>query len=592
MNHKPLYNCSHHASAWALFQAGRLLDAKQIYEKICRKSRKDDGAWLMLGIIHGSLAGYAEAEECLKRAIGINERNFDALVNLALVYHQKGMPEAALKYYKKALAINPAHADVLFQMGNVCARMDHLTLAENYYLRALALDPGHPLVPGNLANVMAYQGRATEAIAFYRKALQMNADSAGIHSNLLLCMHYPDEYDPGAVFTEHRIWSSVQTRGVHPYEWEPPDSWAARKLRVGYVTPDLREHSVAYFLKPILENHDRSRFEIYCYFESVRPEDTRNEFACMADVVRNTHGLSDDQAAAVIKMDGIDILVDLAGHTENNRLPVFARRPAPLQITYLGYPDTTGLNIIDYRITDHWADPPGRTEQFHSERLLRLETGFLCFSPPADSPEVTSLPSDSNGYITFGSFNVLTKITPEMLSIWGKLLTLMPEARLLIKNRQLTDERLKYRLREQFLAMGVHAERIELLGRTSKREHMATYGRVDIALDSYPYNGTTTTCDTLWMGIPVVTLAGASHVSRVGVSILSQVGLDELVTESSQEYVERAMALAANHERIREIRRGLRDTMRNSCLCNAEKFSRGIEALYVAVWEDWRRRVR
>lgn len=578
---------SDHERAWSLFQSNQLPKAKRIYEKICRKARKDDGAWLMLGIIHGSLASYGEAEECLRRAVSINERNFDAQVNLGLVYYQKGIPEAALKHYKKALGINAAHADVHFQAGNACARMDQLTTAEDYYQRALQINPLHPLVPCNLANVLAYQGRAAEAIPFYRKALQLYPNSAGIHSNLLLCMHYSHAFDSHAIFAEHRNWSSIHTREVYPFNWDPPASRSERKLRIGYVTPDLREHSVAYFLKPILENHDRSRFEIFCYLETVRPEETDNDTSLLVDMARNTHGLSDDQSAAVIKQDGVDILVDLAGHTENNRVPIFARRPAPVQITYLGYPDTTGLDTIDYRITDQWADPSGRTEQLHSERLLRLENGFLCFSPPDESPEVTPPPCVSNGYITFGSFNVLTKITSEMLAIWGALLIRIPDARILIKNRQLTDVQLKRRLLDCFEGMGIASERIELLGRTSKPEHMASYGRVDIALDSYPYNGTTTTCDTLWMGIPVVTLAGDSHVSRVGVSLLSRVDLEDLIAKNEGEYADIAVALAADPDRLRALREGLRDSMQQSTLCNPASFTRELEGLYQDVWSHW-----
>jgi len=592
MRNKQTSSQSDHIRAWSLFQSGQLSKAKRIYEKICRKSRNDDGAWVMLGIILAQQGSFRKAETSLQRALAANTGNFDALINLGLLYYQQGMFEQSMQHYRQALVLNPDHADALVQTGNVCARQDLLTDAEDHYRRALKNSPAHSAALGNLANVLSYQGRSPEAIPLFRKVLQMNPGYSGMHSNLLLCLHYPDPIDPPVLFEEHRKWSAVHCRGVRPYDWSTGTAANRDRLRIGYVTPDLREHSVAYFFKPLLVHHDRTNFDIFCYYESRLEDNAVAGNTGSKYTLRSTLGLSDDQAAEIIRQDRIDILVDLAGHTENNRLPVFARRPAPVQMTYLGYPDTTGLDTIDYRITDHWADPPGRTEHFHSESLLRLENGFLCFSPPVESPDITSLPYDANGYITFGSFNVLTKITPDILAAWSHLLGRMPEARLLIKNRQLTDDRLKLRLSEYFQGMGINAERIELSGRTSKSEHMATYGKVDIALDSFPYNGTTTTCDTLWMGIPVVTLAGSCHVSRVGVSILSQVELDELVTESREEYIDCAVELAGNPARIRELRHTLREKMRSSSLSDGEKFTQGVETLYIDAWNAWHRHIR
>lgn len=577
-----------HVRAWALFQSGQSSDARRIYEKICRKDHADDGAWLMRGIIQAQQGNYADAEIYLNRAVAINPKSFDAHVNLGLLHYQKNMPALAMKHYENALALNPDHPDLLFQVGNVCARQDCLVEAETYYRRALALNPDQHLVRGNLANVLAYQGRPREAMSEYRHALRVSASSAGIHSNLLLCMHYPHSMDPEAVYAEHKSWAATHGSGVQAFEWRCNTGVEGAQLRIGYVTPDLREHSVAYFLKPLLEHHDRAAFRIFCYFEIREQTQALDSLTELAGTVRNTRGLTDERLAALIREDGIDILVDLAGHTENNRLPVFLRRPAPVQMTYLGYPDTTGLDTIDYRITDQWADPPGQTERLHSEKLLRLENGFLCFSPPTESPAVSPLPFDTSGYITFGSFNVLTKITPEVLELWVGILEALPSARLLVKNRQLTDPNLQQRLRDYFLRKGLDAARIELLGRTSKSEHMATYGRVDIALDTFPYNGTTTTCDTLWMGIPVVSMAGASHVSRVGASLLTQVGLDYLIAENSADYVACAVSLAQCPRKIRQLRNSLREVMRGSTLCDGEGFCRLLEAGYRSAWRTWK----
>ena len=577
-----------HVRAWSLFQADRIADAKSAYENICRNSRTDDGAWLMLGIIHARQRCYAEAESCLHQAITTNPGNFDAHVNLGLLCCQQGFYERALQYYRNAVKLEAGHADVWVQAGNVYARMDLLVDAEEHYRHALGLNPEHPLAAGNLANVLAYQGRPDEAIGLYQQALRSAPQAAGIHSNLLLCLHYSGKVATQAIFQAHREWAALYGRGVQPYAWSPAAFKVSGRLRIGYVSPDLREHSVAYFLEPLLSGHDRSKYAIFCYADLGAQDATTARLAGQVDGVRYTHGLSDDQVAALIRQDGIGVLVDLAGHTENNRLPVFLRRPAPVQMTYLGYPDTTGLDSVDFRITDRWADPPGQTEPLHTERLLRLGSGFLRFSPPQEAPEPGALPFDAAGYITFGSFNALTKITPSMLVLWAGLLKQLPGGRLLIKNRQLTDPRLRERLRQYYAALGISGERIQLFGRTSKSEHLAACAGVDIALDTYPYNGTTTSCDSLWMGIPVITLAGTTHVSRVGLSLLARVGLEEFVAHDEQHYTATALALAGDTQRLRALRAGLRERMK-STLCDAGSFCREIEAGYESAWNAWYR---
>ncbi len=586
MGKKPSLSNSDHAYAWSLYQAGKLLDAKRVYKKICRKWPSDEGAWLMVGIIQGGGGDYKQAEIALKKVIALNPDNFDALANLGLLFFRRGDLDTALKYYLRALSFQPDHIDVLTNSGNVYAQLDMLSSAEENYLKAIEQNPNYPAALTNLANVLAYQGRPLEAIPFYRRALQIDSESVGVHSNLLLCMHYPFGFKEQDIYAEHRKWAELYCRGISPFSWVVADIEKEKRLRIGFVTPDLRGHSVAYFLEPILRHYNKKIFEIYCYFEDGRQDQKTNSLERLSDVVVKTQGLSDLQVAEKIKKDKIDILIDLAGHTENNRLVVFAYQPAPLQITYLGYPDTTGLETIHYRITDQWADPVGQTEAFHSERLLRLKRGFLCFSPAVESPEVSALPYDENGYITFGSFNVLTKLTPKILSLWAKILILQPTSRIIIKNRQLSDEVLKDRLLGYFQGLGVEPDRIELLGKLPKAEHMSSYSRVDIALDSYPYNGTTTTCDTLWMGVPVVTLAGKMHVSRVGVSILSQLALHDLVAENEGDYVQLVLKLASNIERIRSLRINLRGQMRASHLCDGVAFCQDFEDALISAWHE------
>lgn len=578
-----------HKQAWDAFSAQHWEQAQALYRQICERDRLDGKAWTMLGMIHGRLNALDDAEACLNQALKIEPGNLDALTNLGLVFHCKGQPDQAINCYRKVLGLQPDHVDTLFALGNACAQGDLLTQAQQYYEQVLQHNPHHGGALTNLANVLAYQGHAEQAVSFYRQSLNHGRDVAGAHSNLLLCLNYSLAHDPSAIFDEHLAWAARYERDSSiankPAANQAGNQDCARKLRIAYVTPDVSGNSVAYFFEPLLVHRDRSRFEIFCYVESASPDFAAKRLWQLPDFVRNTRGQSDEKVAAMIREDRIDILVDLAGHTDQNRLPVFARKPAPIQMTYLGYPNTTGLRAMDYRLTDAWADPPGMTEQWHTEKLVRLDNGFLCFTPPDESPEITPLPANECDYVTFGSFNVLTKITDEMLGVWARVLLAIPNARLLVKNKQLTDVTLQARLYAQFEQLGVARERVDLLGRTSKEEHMAMYGKVDIALDTYPYHGTTTTCDSLWMGIPVITRAGTSHVSRVGVSLLTRIGLGRLIADDDQDYVDRAVRLASDLAYLNELRHGLRNMMNDSGLCDGAAFTHQIEKTFSQLWE-------
>ena len=576
-----------HRRAWSLFRANQLSEAGTLYRQICKKDRRDDRARLMLGIIQGQLGNYIDAETWLRQAISLNPKNFDAQINHGLALYSKGSAEQALASYHKALKLHPDHPAALLLAANAYASLDRLTEASRSYERVLQQAPGHAVCLGNLANVLAYQGRMDEAVEKYRQSLELNPDQPAVHSNLLLCLHYSANHDPEDIFREHLAWASRHTRGISASTTHANDRQSDRQLRIGYVTSHLRGHSVAYFLEPILAHHDRTHFEIYTYVDPIARDATTERLWKLAGTVRDTSRLSDSAVAKLVCDDRIDILVDLAGHTEGNRLLAFAYKPAPIQMTYLGYPDTSGLNAIDYRITDLWADPPDATEHLHSEKLVRLRNGFLCFRPPEESPPVTPLPAADAGYVTFASFNALTKITSRMLAVWATILKELPQSRILIKNRQLSDATLRERVCSELQHYGVARERIDMLGKTSKQEHMAAYGRVDIALDAFPYNGTTTTCDTLWMGIPVITLAGRSHVSRTGVSLLTAVGLESLIANNEDEYVSHAISLAGDLPRLKKMRGELRNMMQHSRLCNGAAFTRELESMYRRVWEDW-----
>lgn len=575
-----------HKQARDCFNANQFLEAKRLYQQICVKDKVDDYAWAMLGIIHGVLNELEEAENCLQKAALLNPGSFEVFYNLGRTHYGRGNLDQAIVSYQKAMPLKPDHIDTLVGLGLAYAGLEQWTQAQQFYEQALRINPKHAAALDNLANVMRSQGRPDLAIPYYRQACAVHPRPA-TYSNLLLCLHYPAAHDSEAIFQEHRTWGETQARGYIAPAFQKVERSPDRKLRIGYVTPDLRCHSVAYFIESLLVHHDRSRFEIFCYLELGETDDMTSRLLEYAGAVRNTRGVTDDKVVAMIREDQIDILIDLAGHTSNNRLPVFVRKPAPIQITYLGYPNTTGLPMMDYRLTDEWADPPGMTEHLYTEKLVRLEKGFLCFTPPAESSDITPLPSIELGYVTFGSFNALPKITVEMLAVWARILLGVPNSRLLIKNAQVTDLVLQQRLRDQLAQFGVDGERVEILGRTSKVEHMAAFGRVDIALDTFPYHGTTTTCDTLWMGVPVITLAGKTHVSRVGVSLLSRIGLSEHIAHSAEEYVAKAIRLANAGVALSELRLNLRKLFERSGLSDGLSFTHQVESAYRLQWQKW-----
>jgi protein O-GlcNAc transferase len=358
-------------------------------------------------------------------------------------------------------------------------------------------------------------------------------------------------------------------------------------LRIGYLSPDFCHHAVAYFFEPVLAAHDRARVEIFCYANVLTPDVVTQRLRALAEHWRDIAPLSDEQATQVIRADRLDLLVDMAGHTARHRLLVFARRAAPHQLTWLGYPNTTGLTTMDYRLTDSISDPLGTTDSLHTERLVRMPGPFSVYQPPDDAPPVGFLPALAlNAPITFGCFNNFAKITPEIIALWCRLLLVVPSARLMLKSRGLGDVDTARRIHELFAAGGVSPERVVLDGRElSVSAHLALYHQVDVALDAFPYNGATTTCEALWMGVPVVTLAGATHVSRVGASLLTHLGAQDWIATTSDDYLAIARRLVADLLALSRIRAGLRERMRVSALCDAVGFTRALETTYAGLIE-------
>ena len=451
------------------------------------------------------------------------------------------------------------------------------------YQEALVHQPDFPEVWNNLAHAWLRQGEVAKAVAACRQALALRPAYPKAHSNLLFALHCED-FDPRELFAEHKRWAEQnEPRRTHRHANDPSPN---RRLRIGYVSAALgRGHPVSSFLEPVLRHHDRRAFEVACY--SCAP-DRDDYLRSLVPRWRNIHQQPDGEAARRIRRDGIDILVDLDGHSAGNRLTLFARKPAPVQVTWLGYADTTWLASMDYRITDRYADPPGMTEHLHTERLVRLPGGFLCCQPPEEAPEVTELPALRAGAFTFGAFNHPVKLSRRVVETWAAILSRVPGSRLLLHHCDWDAGDIRARAIEQFRGAGIGAERLEFIGRIPDlRTHLEVVGQADIALDTFPYNGTSTTCEALWMGLPVVTLAGSTHVSRVGVSLLSGLGLESFVALSAEQYVELAVGAASDARRLQRLRSGLRSRMASATLTDAPGFTRRLEQAYCRMWRRW-----
>jgi predicted O-linked N-acetylglucosamine transferase (SPINDLY family) len=455
--------------------------------------------------------------------------------------------------------------------------------------QAVALRPNLPEAFNNLGLALADIGQVEEAIAAYRHAIALRPNYVDAHNNLLLTLHYHPAYEAGAIAEEHRRWNPQHAEPLRKFiHIHSNDRDPDRPLRVGYVSADFRWHSVSCFFENLLAFHDRQWVQTYCYCDVTRPDATTVRLQQQAANWRNIAGMRDEAVGELVRQDQIDILVDLSGHTGSNRLLVFARKPAPIQITYLGYPDTTGMPAMDYRLTDEYADPPGQTESLHSEQLVRLPRTFLCYRAPDAAPAVGPSPVSRDGHVIFGSFNALAKVNAPLVRLWSRILREVPDSRIVLKSYGLTSSSAQQWVLNLFAAEGIGADRVEVHGwQPDEGAHFQLYGRLDIALDTFPYHGTTTTCEAMWMGVPTITLAGRVHVSRVGVSLLNNVGLPGLVAHSQEEYVRIASELGNNHSHLSELRSTLRQRMEQSPLMDATKFARDVEAAYRRIWHTW-----
>jgi predicted O-linked N-acetylglucosamine transferase (SPINDLY family) len=590
-----------------LFGAGRPPAAAQA----------DPGDWLREGYDRESGGDVAGAERLYRQFAEHDAGNPEASYYLGRVALWDKRIDEAIALFQAAVELRPGEATYLFELGDALrvagrfeeslaafdaclARLpDSIPVRVNRDVVLIELNrreeartdlerlredlPESTEIHFNLAGIYREYAWIEESIAAYRRIRELKPGDQPTYSNLMMMLHYSMRYDARAIFEEHRRFGETFARRAIAPRTER--AWP-RRLRIGYVSPDFCSHVVMFFFEPILARHDRGRFEVFCYYTDPEKDVVTERLRALAEHWVDCEHLSEDQFAERIRADRIDILVDLAGHTAGNSLTVFAMKPAPLQATYVGYPNTTGMTAMDYRITDALADPPGEADRLHTERLLRLPGSFCCYRPSADTPEVNPLPAATAGTIMFGCFNNFHKMSGEFLETVAKVLHAVPGSRFLLKGRPLSIGHIADAVRERFARHGITRERLELRGWSKgSKDHLAIYGEVDIALDSYPYNGTTTTCESLWMGVPVVSLAGDRHAWRVGASLLGAMGLDDLVARDTAQYVAICARLAGDPARLAELRSTLRERMRRSPLMQEESFTRSLEQGYVEVWE-------
>jgi len=566
----------------------KTVEAISYYERALQIDPDARAAHVNLGNVFQAQGRLDEAVASYRRALAIDPDLIEAYLNLGNALIQLNRADEAIPQYERLLSLHPESAGAYTNMGVALMSLGELDRSKSSHEQALRIAPDNTDALLNLGTVFTALGQTDESVKCYLRILELNPDHPGAQSNLLSSLNYCDSITPEAVAGQClRIGGMMEQRFLTARPHHRNDTDPDRQLRIGYVSPDFRRHAVSYFLEPLL-CHDRNVVQIFCYAEIVAPDHITDRFRSFADHWLSTVGVGDDDLVRRIQEDGIDILIDLAGHTDRNRLPVFARRPAPIQMTWLGYPNTTGLKSIDYRLVDQITDPPGPIDRLASEILLRLDDCFLCYKPAGEAPPPMPPPSVDNGFVTFGSFNNLAKLSNASLHVWGRLLARIPTARLLLKSRFFAAEDSKARFLARLNEHGVAPERVILLGPTAETAgQLAAYHQVDIALDSFPYNGTTTTCESLWMGVPVVALAGKAHCGRVGMSLLTQTGLSELIARDEEDYITIAADLAGDPVRLTKLHQELRGRMAASPLCDAPGFARKLEAVYRTAWKRW-----
>ncbi|MBF0166415.1 MAG: tetratricopeptide repeat protein [Alphaproteobacteria bacterium] len=578
------------AAAWAnlaaaLGQMGRVQEAEATARRAVELAPQLPEAHNTLGNILAGCNKRLEARESYGRATALRPTYAEAHVNLGRLAMEEGDRQLAMRHYRHALSHRPDSAAAHDALGVALAAEGQTDEAIRHHEQAIARNPRLADAYVNLGNALTATARLYEARKAYRTAISLAPADVVAQQNHLMCLCYDETVDEESLYREHRRFGDYQEKRITPLPLPARPKALPSPLRLGFVSPDFRRHSVAYFLEPLLAGLDPARVRVFLYADVPNPDEVTERLKGHAHAWCDLQGLSDEQAARRVRQDNIDILIDLAGHTAGNRMGLFVLAPAPIQATWLGYPATTGLSRIGWRLTDAIADPEGKADELHTEKLVRLN-GFLCYRPDEAAPEPAPPPALANGFITFGSFNALAKLSERDLGLMARLLKTVPQSRLLLKARPLADAGVKARLIERMTHHGIDPDRVELLGRTADSSgHLALYSRIDIALDPVHYNGTATTAEALWMGVPVVTLQGQRHAARVGASILTRAGLPHLIAKDEEAYVALAAQLASDLPALAIARQTQRQKISASPFLDAKAFAQDFTQAMEKIWE-------
>lgn len=604
----------------ALSELGRLTEAQAAFERALQVRPRFALAASNLGNVLKAQGQTPEAIAKFRQALEFQPDFAPAANNLGMAWLDLGRPDLAIDAYQAAIRMQPQLAEAHYNLALALREIGRLDEAVATYRRALEIRPNDADTYNNLGNALTVQGRLDEAVEHYRRALSLSQDFTTAYSNLLFCLNYQPDLDPADLLEEHRRWANWIKRFVPSIAWGvtylPADAQlsdrrsadspraeviegdlrpvhsegsgylcrtSAAPIRIGYVSADFARHPVTAFLEPVVEHHDRRRFEVALYSDVRRPDAVTERFRNLANLWRDTSRLSAAELAQQVRSDGIDILIDLAGHTRGNRLRAFAEQPAPIQLTWLGYPHSTGLETIQYRLTDAVLDPPDAPYS-GTERPLRLVPGFCCFRPADDAPPVAPLPAQATGRVTFGALHNLAKLNAHVLDLWSRLLVALPGSRLVIGRDTLKGSAREH-YQSEFARRGLGPDRVELryVDRNAGQHHLAAYDEIDIALDVFPWCGHTTACEALWQGVPVVTLSGNRAAGRMVESVLNMVGCPQWTAKTPERYLEIATELASDLAALARHRATIRPTMAQSPLCDAATFTRHLEAALAAI---------
>ncbi len=566
----------------ALLLQGRLDEAAASYERALVQQPDYPQVLANLGNAYRGLGKLAEAIVAYRRSLELKPDDADTCSNLGNALLDRGQFHEAEACYRKAIEFKPDFPEALSNLGNALRDQGRLDEAAGCFRRALELRPDFSEIHSNLGNVLKDQGHLDDAIVCYQEAVALRPENQQAHSNLILALHYADRHFQDELARAVRRYGDVMARAHHRQGFTCA-MLAGRRLRIGYVSADLRAHPVGFFLLEVLRAHDRSNVEVFCYSNSAVTDGLTAGLRAAADHWRIIAGKPDAEVDLLVRQDAIDILVDLSGHTAGNRLAVFAGRAAPVQVTWLGYFGSTGLEAMDYILTDRYVVPAGEEEPF-VENVWRLPDSYLCFTPPEIDVPIVARPS---GDLVVGCFNNWTKVSDRTVGLWARILAEIPGSRLMLKTKGLENPEINRAAKERFANHGIGTDRLILEGPSSRAELLAAYNRVDIALDPFPYGGGTTTAEALWMGVPVVTLRGDRWVGRVSESILATVGLPELVAEDADSHVGIVRRLAGDPSWRDGLRRSLRSTMEQSPFCDGPRFAMSLETAFRAMWTKW-----